>query len=81
MDKEIVMPLTCNIDDKGARVRRVWGVMCLMIAALLAAMAYWSGTWWLWMIVAVVFGLGVLGLFEARKKWCVMRAMGVKTPT
>jgi hypothetical protein len=74
------MPPACNIDDKGARVRRVWGVMCLMIAGLLGAMAYWSGTWWLWIIVGAAFCFGVLGLYEARQKWCVMRAMGVKTP-
>jgi len=75
------MPLTCNINDQGAKIRRVWGIMSLLAAALLAAMAYWSGTWWLWIIVTVALASGILGLFEARKKWCAVRAMGIKTPT
>jgi hypothetical protein len=75
------MGLTCNIDQKGARVRLVWGIMSLMAGAMLAVMAWWSGVWWLWFVVAGAMASGLLGLFEAKKRWCVMRAMGFKTPT
>jgi hypothetical protein len=78
---EIVMPPACNIDDKGAKVRRVWGVMCLMVSVLLGLMAFWSGTWWLWIVVGLAFFGGIFALYEAKKKWCAVRAMGIKTPT
>jgi NAD/NADP transhydrogenase beta subunit len=72
--------MQCNIDERGARVRRLWGIANLGIALLAALLASWSGLWWVWIIAAVALVAGVLGLFEAHKKWCVMRAMGVKTP-
>ena len=73
------MALKCNIDEHGAKARRVWGLMNLLIAALLAGLAFWSGTWWLWIIVGMCAVAGAFALYEAKKKWCVMRAMGVKT--
>jgi hypothetical protein len=72
--------MQCNIDERGARVRRLWGATNLVIAVLAALLAAWSGLWWVWIIAAVALMAGVLGMFEAKKKWCVMRAMGVKTP-
>jgi hypothetical protein len=72
--------MQCNIDERGARLRRTWGIMNLVTAAVLAGLAWWSGIWWLWIIVAACAGGGAFALFEARKKWCVMRAMGMKTP-
>jgi hypothetical protein len=77
---ERLMAPTCNIDEKGAKVRQVWGVMCLMVAVLLGLMAFWSGTWWLWIVVGAAFLAGIFALYEAKKKWCVVRAMGMKTP-
>jgi hypothetical protein len=53
--------------------------MALFASALLAALAYWSGTWWLWIIVGVAAFSGAFAMFEARKKWCAVRAMGIKT--
>jgi low affinity Fe/Cu permease len=73
------MTLTCNIDSKGAKLRRVWGIMALFMAALLGGLAYWSETWWLWIVVAVAASAGIFALFEAQKKWCAVRAMGIKT--
>ena len=58
--------MECNIDERGVRARRVWGVMNLLIAALLGAMALWSGTWWLWIIVGLCAAMGVFGLWEAK---------------
>jgi predicted lysophospholipase L1 biosynthesis ABC-type transport system permease subunit len=74
-----LVALKCNIDERGARARRVWGVMNLLVAALLGLLALWSGTWWLWIIVAACAAAGLFAMYEAQKKWCVMRAMGVKT--
>jgi len=71
--------MECNIDERGARYRRVWGILNLAAGVLLAALAIWSRIWWLWVIVAVCVAGGALGLYESRKKWCIMRALGVKT--
>jgi len=72
--------MQCNIDEKGARFRRTWGTMNLMVAAMMAGLAFWSGIWWLWIICGVCAVAGGFAIFEARRKWCVMRAMGMKTP-
>jgi hypothetical protein len=71
--------MECNIDERGAMYRRVWGAMNLVLAAVVVGLALWSGIWWLWIIAAACTGFGVLGLYEAKNKWCIMRAMGVKT--
>lgn len=74
--------MQCNIDAKGKAVRLVWGLVILLasgvVAVLLLAGAMAGWYWW------VGVGLGVLaggfGVFEARAGWCVVRAMGFKTP-
>jgi len=72
--------MQCNIDERGARFRRTWGMMNLFVAGIMGALAFWSGIWWLWIICAVGAIAGGFAIFEARKKWCVIRAMGMKTP-
>jgi hypothetical protein len=72
--------MECNIDNSGARIRRVYGIMALLVAGMLAGLAVWSGTWWLWFVVGGAAAAGMFMLFEAQKKWCALRAMGVKTP-
>jgi len=77
--KDLGMGLRCNIDQKGAAARRVWGIMSLGAAVILGGLAWWSGIWWLWVIAGAGAGMGLLALYEAKRKWCVMRAMGIKT--
>ena len=72
--------MQCNIDNAGARFRRVYGIMALLVAAMLAGLAWWSATWWLWIIVGAAAAAGIFCLYEAQKKWCALRAMGLKTP-
>ena len=75
------MPVTCNIDSKGKRVRFVGSILLLSLALALA---------WLWaapvggaipwaVTLACVIG-GVFLFFEARSGWCALRAMGLRTP-
>jgi uncharacterized membrane protein len=70
----------CNIDQRGARYRLVWGLINLAAAAVLALLALWLHLWWLWIIAPLCLAGGILGIYESRKKWCIMRAMGFKTP-
>lgn len=72
--------MQCNIDDRGAKVRRVWGWINIVGGAVCAGLALWLGVWWLWIVAVAAIGGGAFALYEAKKKWCVMRAMGVKTP-
>jgi len=72
--------MECNIDAQGARIRLTWGIMALLGGLVLVALAFWSGTWWLWLIAITCVLSGAFAIFESRKKWCALRAMGIKTP-
>ena len=75
------MALTCNIDSRGRIVRAIYGVILVLTSAALGY--FWalpSQNIWHWIVAALCFGAGAFGLFEARRGWCVMRAMGFKTP-
>ncbi|HUO09929.1 MAG TPA: hypothetical protein VM008_16615 [Phycisphaerae bacterium] len=71
--------MQCNIDSNGARMRLVWGIGACAAGVILGGLALWAGTWWLWLIAAGCVGAGGFAIFESRKKWCVLRAMGIKT--
>ena len=55
-------------------------LLIMMAGVVLGGLALWWGSWWLWCLVGVCVLAGGLAVFEGRKKWCVLRAMGVKTP-
>ena len=67
------MPLSCNIDRKGRRARAISGAVCMAVA-LGGFLAGW------WTVATLLLIVGLFQLFEAAKGWCVMRAMGFKTP-
>jgi len=67
------MPLSCNIDRRGRAARAVSGGICLA-----AALGCFFAGWWIAGGLLLVGGL--FQLFEAARGWCVMRAMGIKTP-
>ena len=60
-----------NIGKTGRIARAVYGLV-LVIAGL--ALSGYS----LWICLALV-AAGALGLFEAFRGWCIMRACGIKT--
>jgi uncharacterized membrane protein len=72
--------LTPNIDHRGRRARLVGGiVIALLGVGLVIAGLYRDGRAMLiGGIVAVIVG-GFM-VFEAANGWCVLRAMGIKTP-
>jgi hypothetical protein len=72
--------MECNIDARGARFRLVWGILNLLAAVLAAAAALWWHLWWPWIITGLTAAGGLFAIFESRKKWCAMRALGIKTP-
>ncbi|MEX2673165.1 MAG: hypothetical protein WD294_13760 [Phycisphaeraceae bacterium] len=76
------MALQCNINQRGRRARFNWGLLMLAVAAAfaVAAAAGWWASPWAWAAAAICLAFALFGFFEARKGWCVVRAMGIKTP-
>ena len=75
------MARTCNIDARGKLVRLIYGVVLLVIAvALLIVWALPGNSIWAWVVTAVCLLGGAFAIYEARAGWCVVRAMGFKTP-
>jgi hypothetical protein len=79
----IVMPLTCNIDARGKMFRLIVGtvfaidgVVMLLVWALREA----SRARWMFVASIVLVAVGSFMIFEGRKGWCALRAMGMKTP-
>lgn len=74
--------MQCNIGAKGKAVRLRMGLMALGAAAILGLLiltGVLNSTLWWYSFGAIVFG-GAFTIFEARAGWCVVRAMGFKTP-
>ena len=75
------MPLQCNIDSRGKLARLIYGVVLVIIGlVLLILWALPAGTFWPWAITVACLLGGAVAIFEARSGWCVVRAMGFKTP-
>ena len=72
------MPIP-NIDDKGAEARANASRVVLLIAALLLMVPGLSFT--LRMTLAgLLIVAGLVMRYESKKRWCVLRACGIKTP-
>ncbi len=74
--------MQCNIDARGKSVRLIGGMITLLVALVLVALKL-SGilepTWVWYLAVGAAIG-GGFQIFEARAGWCVVRALGFKTP-
>jgi hypothetical protein len=75
------MALTCNIDARGKLARMIYGVILTGIGAAMAWLWAWqSGGAISWICSMCAMFAGLFAIFEARAGWCVLRAMGVRTP-
>ena len=74
--------LECNIDGKGQVARFLGGlasiVGALVLATLLATETFTFGFGW-YAVGGAVLG-GAFAIWEARAGWCVVRALGFRTP-
>jgi hypothetical protein len=76
-----VPPLTCNIDAKGKLIRLIYGIALALIGvALVVFWAWGSGSALAWVVSLALLLGGAFAVFEARSGWCVIRAMGIRTP-
>lgn len=74
--------MQCNIDAKGKSVRLIGGMISLLIGLILGGLAFAHVVdgQWVWPVVIATLLSGAFQIFEARAGWCVLRAMGFKTP-
>jgi len=72
----------CNIDARGKAARMAGGLATLAGAAGLAALLALDIVTvpFGWYAVAAAVAGGAFAIYEARAGWCVVRAMGFKTP-
>ena len=66
--------MQCNIDQRGKMMR-------LMVGAILVLA--WTGQLagdWTWFVGGAALVGGLFLIFEALAGWCVLRAMGIRTP-
>ncbi|MCE2884920.1 MAG: hypothetical protein LW806_08490 [Planctomycetaceae bacterium] len=75
------MPLTCNIDQSGRKIRFFIGVFLETIGILLGVLWFlgWTPSWTIWPAIAVWLSAFFV-IFEALVGWCAVRAMGFRTP-
>ena len=74
--------MECNIDARGKAARFVSGLVGLafgMVLASLLVLDVLSGLVASSAAAGAIFG-GAFAIFEARAGWCVVRAMGFRTP-
>jgi hypothetical protein len=75
------MPLQCNIDAKGKLVRLIYGTILLVAGLLMIGLwAARDGTLVAWIVSIACTLVGAFVIFESRTGWCVVRALGFKTP-
>jgi len=73
--------MQCNIDNRGRVARIITGVLTAAVGVGLVAAA-WLGSlpsWAIWAGLGCLAG-GGFSIFEGVKGWCVVRALGFKTP-
>lgn len=74
--------MECNIDQKGRLARLYTGIAAIVFGIVVALLTFIgvAPAMFGWLTVAgSIFG-GAFAIFEARKGWCIVRAVGIKTP-
>ena len=74
--------MECNLDARGKAARLIGGVAGVMFGlalSVLLALDVLSGMPVTSVAAGSLFG-GAFAIFEARAGWCIVRAMGIRTP-
>ena len=76
------MAMECNIDSKGRVVRFITGIVAILagfILAILVSQGILTSESYMFVIIGSILG-GAFAMWEARAGWCVVRAIGIRTP-
>ena len=76
------MAMECNIDSKGRVVRFITGIFAILagfVLAILVSQGILTSESYMFVIIGSILG-GAFAMWEARAGWCVVRAIGIKTP-
>ena len=74
--------LACNIDARGRAARLQLGITGVVVGLVLAPTFYVTGVdlGLVWLIPLGAIGGGGFAIFESWAGWCIVRAMGFRTP-
>jgi hypothetical protein len=74
--------MKCNIDARGKAVRLKLGILGIFAGIILSFVLFFTNLElaWIWIFPAGAIGGGLFSVFEGWSGWCVVRAMGFKTP-
>ncbi len=76
------MAIECNIDSKGRVVRFITGIFAILaglVLAILVSQGILTSETYVFAIIGSILG-GLFAMWEARAGWCVVRAIGFRTP-
>ena len=76
------MAVECNIDAKGRVVRFITGIFAILagfVLAILVSQGILTSESYMFVIIGSILG-GAFAMWEARAGWCVVRAIGIRTP-
>ncbi len=76
------MQRTCNIGAKGKFLRLSLGFMSMFAGISLLTLAHLDFIVWDKIFILGIISIlgGLFSIWEAREGWCVVRAIGIKTP-
>jgi uncharacterized membrane protein HdeD (DUF308 family) len=66
--------MKCNINNRGRIARLISGIICIIAGVILLFTQH------PWYFGSLLIAAGGFQIFEAKSGWCIMRAMGFKTP-
>ncbi|MCC7191419.1 MAG: hypothetical protein IT444_01445 [Phycisphaeraceae bacterium] len=74
--------MQCNINSRGKALRLVSGLVITLLGIVLLTLLI-AGVltgWVFWTICVLALGAGIFQIYEGWAGWCVLRAIGFKTP-
>ena len=81
-NKVVKIMLQCNIDHKGKALRLVSGMVSLLLGVILLFLNYFeiiSGDILIEFTTFMIVGSS-FAIFEGWSGWCLVRALGIRTP-
>jgi len=76
------MERECNIDSKGKLFRFTIGIFSILSGIVIISLSNFNIFISEEILVIGIFSIigGLFAIWEARKGWCVVRAIGIRTP-